>query len=77
MALGTLYVTVPAFAAAIGIYYFDRNHSKPKHLEAGYQAYMEKLVAVAKSKEGMKNTQMPKVALEFDGLHCFETLVVH
>ncbi|KAF8379912.1 hypothetical protein HHK36_027377 [Tetracentron sinense] len=75
MAVGTMYVTVPAIA--IGIYYFNRNQSKAKHFEAGFQAYLKRLVAVVKAKEGIKNTQMPKPAPEFDGLHCFETLVAH
>lgn len=30
MASGTIYATVPAVVAAAGIYFFERNHSKPK-----------------------------------------------
>lgn len=40
---------------------------------AGIRAYIGNMVA--KAKEGMKTTGMPKLAPQFDGLHCFETLV--
>ncbi|KAB1205209.1 hypothetical protein CJ030_MR7G021963 [Morella rubra] len=73
MASGTIYATVPAVVAAAGVYFFERNHSKPKEHGAGIRAYIGNMVA--KAKEGMKTTGMPKLAPQFDGLHCFETLV--
>lgn len=39
----------------------------------GIRAAIDKLVAKAKEEE--KTTRAPKLAPQFDGLHCFETLV--
>ncbi|XP_059435198.1 uncharacterized protein LOC132168127 [Corylus avellana] len=73
MASGTIYATIPAIVAAAGIYFFDRNHSKSKERGGGIRAAIDKLVAKAKEEE--KTTRAPKFAPQFDGLHCFETLV--
>nr|DAD36170.1 TPA_asm: hypothetical protein HUJ06_006810 [Nelumbo nucifera] len=74
MAMGTLYMTVPAVAAAIGFYFLETTQSKSKkHFEGGFQASLERLVS--KAREGMKTVRPPKFAPEFDGLHSFETLV--
>ncbi|KAA8533533.1 hypothetical protein F0562_031033 [Nyssa sinensis] len=73
MGMGTLYMTAPAIAAAVGIYFFDRNHSEAKELGGGLRTSVGNLVA--KVKEEMKSTHVPKLAPQFDGLHCFETLV--
>ncbi|GLT66663.1 hypothetical protein SLA2020_390180 [Shorea laevis] len=74
MASGTIYATIPAvFAAGAGIYFFDRNHSKSKEHGGGIRAAIDKLVAKAKEEE--KTTRTPKLAPQFDGLHCFETFV--
>ncbi|CAK9158240.1 unnamed protein product [Ilex paraguariensis] len=78
MAMTCLYMTAPAVAAAIGLYFFDRYRygNKVYELGGGIQPSMENLVAKVKE-EGFKSTQMPKLAPKFDGLHCFETLVGH
>ncbi|KAE8077613.1 hypothetical protein FH972_016164 [Carpinus fangiana] len=72
MALGTIYATLPAVVAAAGIYFFDRNHSKSKENGGGFRAAIDK---PAKAKDEEKTTRAPKLAPQFDGLHCFETLV--
>ncbi|KAK6926088.1 EF-hand domain [Dillenia turbinata] len=71
--IGNAYVTVPAIAAAIGVYMFDRSHSKPKGNSGGFTASLERIMS--KAKEGAKATSMPKMAPQLDGLHSFETLL--
>ncbi|KAK9994885.1 hypothetical protein SO802_024588 [Lithocarpus litseifolius] len=75
MASRTIYATVPAVVVAAGIYFFDINHYRPKEHEGGVQASMKNMVA--KAKQEVKKIEMPKLAPQFDGLHCFETLVGH
>ncbi|KAJ7959427.1 One cut domain family member 2 like [Quillaja saponaria] len=75
MAVGTIYAAVPAVAAAVGFYFFDRNYSKSKEPRGGIWSYNERIVP--KVKEEMKTRQNPKLAPQFDGLHCYETLVGH
>uniref|UniRef100_A0A2N9IVE6 Uncharacterized protein n=1 Tax=Fagus sylvatica TaxID=28930 RepID=A0A2N9IVE6_FAGSY len=73
MASATIYATVPAVVVAAGIYFFDKNHYKPKEHQGGVQASIQNMVT--KTKEEVKRIGMPKLAPQFDGLHCFETLV--
>ena len=114
MASATIYATVPAVVVAAGIYFFDKNHYKPKVTQPLYLfydiskhfksacnfkfyllVYLIKLSyviyfyiqehqggveatiqnMVTKTKEEVKRIGMPKLAPQFDGLHCFETLV--
>ncbi|KAK4571061.1 hypothetical protein RGQ29_029769 [Quercus rubra] len=75
MASVAIYATVPAVVVAAGIYFFDINHYRPKEHEGGVQASMKNMVA--KAKQEVKKIEMPKLAPQFDGLHCFETLVGH
>ncbi|XWS61413.1 hypothetical protein CRYUN_Cryun07bG0123900 [Craigia yunnanensis] len=74
MAAGTIYATIPAVvAAAVGIYSFDRQ-SGAKAFGGGIRSSIETMLA--KPNQKVKGTPLPKVAPQFDGLHCFETLVV-
>ncbi|EEF37956.1 conserved hypothetical protein [Ricinus communis] len=82
MAMGMMSVTIPAVAAAAGIYFLDKNHSQAQKRMAevvhGLGSGMRGPVGsmVAKVKEEVKsNSQMPKLAPQFDGLYSFETLV--
>ncbi|KAK9291491.1 hypothetical protein L1049_021268 [Liquidambar formosana] len=75
MAVGTMYATMPAVAAAVGLYFLDKQHSNTKELGSGFRASMKN--SESKAKEEVKITQMPKLAPQFDGLYCFETLVGH
>ncbi|KAL4348801.1 hypothetical protein GQ457_17G023130 [Hibiscus cannabinus] len=62
MALATVYATIPAVvAAAVGIYSFDRVRSSMGSMPA-------------KVNQMVQTTPLPKVAPQFDGLNCFETL---
>ncbi|CBI23083.3 hypothetical protein AAG906_007044 [Vitis piasezkii] len=72
MGLGSVCVTVPAVAAAVGFFFFDRSHSRANQ---GFGGSMEDLVV--RMKEKVKGGQVAKVAVapQLDGLHCFETLV--
>ncbi|KAJ9679922.1 hypothetical protein PVL29_021735 [Vitis rotundifolia] len=72
MGLGSVCVTVPAVAAAVGLFFFDRSHSRDNQ---GFGGSMEDLVV--RMKEKVKGGQVAKVAVapQFDGLHCFETMV--
>ncbi|OMO95082.1 hypothetical protein CCACVL1_05583 [Corchorus capsularis] len=71
MALGTIYATIPAVvAAAVGIYSFDRQSgSGAKKFGDGIGSSMGSMQAK------LKTAPLPKVAPQFDGLNCFETLV--
>ncbi|KAI4307028.1 hypothetical protein L6164_030263 [Bauhinia variegata] len=76
MAIGTIYAAVPAVAAtaaAAGYYFFDRSYVK--ELRRGISASNQRMIA--KVKEQVMMLHEPKMAPELDGLHCFETLVVH
>ncbi|KAK8569748.1 hypothetical protein V6N13_046793 [Hibiscus sabdariffa] len=73
MALATVYATIPAVvAAAVGIYSFDR-HSGAKEYGGGVRSSMGSMLA--KANQMVQTTPLPKVAPQFDGLNCFETLV--
>ncbi|XWS38055.1 hypothetical protein CRYUN_Cryun19dG0098100 [Craigia yunnanensis] len=73
MAVGTIYATIPAVvAAAVGIYSFDR-HSGAKDFGGRIPSSIGSMLA--KPNRQVKTTPLPKVAPQFDGLHCFETLV--
>ncbi|XVE58273.1 hypothetical protein DITRI_Ditri04bG0157300 [Diplodiscus trichospermus] len=73
MAVGTIYVTIPAVvAAAVGIYSFG-GHSGAKEFGGGIRPYIGNMLA--KTNQKVKTKPLPKVAPQFDGLHCFETLV--
>ncbi|GMJ06339.1 hypothetical protein HRI_004303100 [Hibiscus trionum] len=67
MALATVYATIPAVvAAAVGIYSFG----------GGVRSSMGTLLE--KDNQKVQTTALPalpKVAPQFDGLNCFETLV--
>ncbi|KAG6650409.1 hypothetical protein CIPAW_06G041500 [Carya illinoinensis] len=76
MALGTIYATVPAFVAAAALYFLDRKPStQPQEHGGGIGAYIRNMVTEAK--EEVKTSRMPKLAPQFDGLHCFETLRIY
>ncbi|KAE8712815.1 hypothetical protein F3Y22_tig00110223pilonHSYRG00073 [Hibiscus syriacus] len=69
MASVTVYATIPAvLAAAVGIYSFDR-HSGAKELGGSSTGSTP-----AKPNQKVQATPLPKVAPQFDGLYCFETL---
>ncbi|GAY31889.1 hypothetical protein WN943_014963 [Citrus x changshan-huyou] len=75
MAMGTMYATVPAFAAAFSIYLLDRSHSKVQEFKGFAPASIASVLA--KPNMDVENVQLPKLAPQFDGLHSFETLVAH
>ncbi|KAK9145823.1 hypothetical protein Sjap_005726 [Stephania japonica] len=71
--VGTLYFSLSnaIVAAAIGVYFFSHKEHKTDQEHSC-------LRAKAKEKQ-MKvghNGQVPKIAPAFDGLHCFETIVL-
>ncbi|KAK8484743.1 hypothetical protein V6N13_130566 [Hibiscus sabdariffa] len=73
MASGTVYATIPVVvAAAVGIYSYDR-HSGEKDFGGGVRSSPGSMLA--KPNQKVQATPLPKVAPQFDGLHCFETLV--
>ncbi|XVF10176.1 hypothetical protein REPUB_Repub07fG0160100 [Reevesia pubescens] len=73
MAVGTIYATIPAVvAAAVGIYSFDRQ-SGAKEFGGGIRSSIGSMLT--KPNQKVKTTTLPKVAPQFDGLNCFETLV--
>ncbi|XVF51087.1 hypothetical protein PTKIN_Ptkin04bG0156200 [Pterospermum kingtungense] len=73
MPVGTIYATIPAVvAAAVGIYSFER-HSGAKEFGDGIRSSIGGMLAKPNPK--VKTTSVPKVAPQFDGLNCFETLV--
>ncbi|KAK8481609.1 hypothetical protein V6N11_024216 [Hibiscus sabdariffa] len=75
MALATVYATIPAVvAAAVGIYSFDR-HSGAKEFGGGVRSSMGSMPA--KANQMVQTTTLPKVAPQFDGLNCFETLTLY
>ncbi|CAA2965836.1 Hypothetical predicted protein [Olea europaea subsp. europaea] len=73
MALATIYTTATPAAAAIGLYFFVRNHSTNQ--ETGVRGYITNFLAEVKKE--VKSGQVPKLAPHFDGLNSFETLVGH
>ncbi|KAF9616932.1 hypothetical protein IFM89_033002 [Coptis chinensis] len=75
MAVGTFHIAVPVIASAAGVYFLQQNRSKTKQLDGGSTALMKSMVTKAKHEQN--KGQMPKFTPAFDGLHCFETLVLH
>ncbi|XAR71580.1 hypothetical protein NMG60_11017921 [Bertholletia excelsa] len=73
MAMAAFRVT--ALAAASLIFSFSRinSNSKFQELGRGFRAWVG-LVATTRE-EDEKSSKMPKLAPQFDGLHCFETFV--
>lgn len=72
MAMGAMSVTVTVAAAAAGIYFFDKSHTKAQELGSRMRSSGENMVAKVK-----KTSEMPKLAPQLDGLNCFETLICH
>ncbi|KAL1565486.1 hypothetical protein AAHA92_07695 [Salvia divinorum] len=77
MALSGVYVTAPAAAAAMGLYFIGKNISNTNDGGDGGMAG----TAAAKDEESGRSEEkaaaaaLPKLAPQFDGLHCFETIV--
>ncbi|QCE15484.1 hypothetical protein DEO72_LG11g2495 [Vigna unguiculata] len=63
---------VPSIAAAAGFYFIGRNDVK--EIKQGSLSSQKMLAEV---KERAKSLQTPKLAPQFDGLDCFETLVMN
>ncbi|KAH6828156.1 Avr9/Cf-9 rapidly elicited protein [Perilla frutescens var. hirtella] len=78
MVVGTVYVTAPAAAAAMGLYFFGRNFSN-NHGGGGGGMGIPATGMVADEKKdetsGNAKAPTPKLAPQFDGLFCFETIV--
>lgn len=74
MALSCAYVTAPAAAAAMGLYLFGRNLSNDN---GGGGGGMEAMAAAKEKKKDGSSAKVvpPKLAPQFDGLFCFETIV--
>lgn len=72
MAMGSIYVAVPALAAAVGFYFLDRNHVK--EIKKEFSLSNEKMMPQVQDQG--KSIQNPKFAPQLDGLHCFETFVM-
>ncbi|KAL7003775.1 hypothetical protein U1Q18_004920 [Sarracenia purpurea var. burkii] len=73
--MGALHITPPA-AVAVGIYFFNKIHSAAKELGGGALAAPTATSAAKGGKEvKITSQQVPKLAPQFDGLYCFETLV--
>ncbi|KAG6422534.1 hypothetical protein SASPL_119109 [Salvia splendens] len=77
MALNGVYVTAPAAAAAMGLYLFGKNISNTNDGEDGGMAGMTAPKDEENERSEKKSTVAvsPKLAPQFDGLHCFETIV--
>ncbi|PIA49917.1 hypothetical protein AQUCO_01300567v1 [Aquilegia coerulea] len=75
MTVGTFYMSMPVVASAVVVYFLEQNRSNIKQLEGGVGTSVEKIKG--KVETDQKTGQMPKLAPAFDGLHCFETLVLH
>ncbi|PON71972.1 hypothetical protein PanWU01x14_068140 [Parasponia andersonii] len=73
MAAGTLSITLPVVAAAVGLYLCERSHFKTKKFGTEIRSSFETIAA--KARVEVKTSQMPKLAPQFDGLDCFETFV--
>ncbi|WVZ18530.1 hypothetical protein V8G54_005852 [Vigna mungo] len=73
MAMGSIFAAVPAIAAAAGFYFIGRNNVK--EIKQGSSVSSQKMLAEVK--EPAKSLQRPKLAPQFDGLDCFETLVMN
>ncbi|OAY59586.1 hypothetical protein MANES_01G042900v8 [Manihot esculenta] len=75
--MGFLSVAVPTVVAAAGIYFLEKSHSRAQEVGNGIQAAAIANM-VRKVKEQVKtNTELPKLAPQFDGLFCFETFIGH
>lgn len=72
--MSTMNMSLPfAVAAGAGIYFLDKSQYKPKEIRGGIQSFIVNFIA--KAKVEVNTTQVPKLAPQFDGLDCFETLV--
>ncbi|KAL7147269.1 hypothetical protein ABFS83_06G097200 [Erythranthe nasuta] len=75
MAMSGVYViTAPAAAAAMGLYFFGRNNL-PNNQEVGGAGIGANVKKEVKSGGGGGGGGGPMLAPQFDGLHCFETIV--
>ncbi|XXG77548.1 hypothetical protein AAC387_Pa08g1683 [Persea americana] len=80
MALGTLSFTVPTFAAAAGVCFFNNHQNMAKHVESSSGSSTERNSMVGpkeKLEKEKKKADRPRFAVELDGLNCFETLVAY
>ncbi|KAK2444644.1 hypothetical protein QL285_015655 [Trifolium repens] len=73
MATGSIYVAVPALAAAVGFYFIGINHAK--EMKKGFTVSNKIMTPQVKDQE--KTLQKTKLAPQLDGLHCFETFVMN
>ncbi|XXG77549.1 hypothetical protein AAC387_Pa08g1684 [Persea americana] len=80
MALCTLSFTLPTFAAAAGVYFFNNHQNKAKHVESSSGSSTERNTMVGpkeRQEKEEKNADRPRFAVELDGLNCFETIVAY
>ncbi|KAM5557797.1 hypothetical protein ABKV19_024906 [Rosa sericea] len=74
MAMSTINMSLPfVVAAGAGIYFLHRKHYTQKEIGGGIRASIENFMT--QTRVEVSNTQMPKLAPQFDGLDSFETLV--
>ncbi|WJX40596.1 hypothetical protein P8452_28053 [Trifolium repens] len=73
MATGSIYVAVPALAAAVGFYFIGTNHAK--EMKKGFT--VSNKIMTPQVKDQGKTLQETKLAPQLDGLHCFETFVIN
>ncbi|KAL3524463.1 hypothetical protein ACH5RR_017297 [Cinchona calisaya] len=82
--IGAIAVLAPSAVAAAGLYFLDRYHYHAAAITQvvgdyglnGLHSSTGNLVAKVKGDEKKVARPIPKFAPEFDGLHCFETLVM-
>lgn len=77
MGIAAIFATAPAAAAAAaGLYFLDRHQAQSHSKVGGNGLHVSKMDLLAKRKKGADD-QAPKLAPQFDGLNCFETMVSH
>ncbi|KAI3471262.1 hypothetical protein Pfo_027925 [Paulownia fortunei] len=79
MALSSVYITAPAASAAAAamVLYFFGTKNLPNNPEGGGGRGAWRKSFVAQVKKDVKSAAEPKLAPQFDGLFCFETIVHH
>ncbi|KAL6005770.1 hypothetical protein ACLOJK_032025 [Asimina triloba] len=77
MAVGTFSFAVPAVATAAGLYFFSNQQNKTKEIVESRIETSVRRKQGAEKKQEKKKAEIPRAAVELDGLNCFETIVSH
>ncbi|MED6112820.1 hypothetical protein PIB30_065199 [Stylosanthes scabra] len=73
MAIPKIYASLPAVAAGVGLFFYN-----VKELARGVSASNQETMSIRRvvEEETKSIIRKPKLAPQFDGLHCFETFVL-